>query len=190
MFESYGQFQANSVAPSGGRQRYDPGIQAVGRAVSVFHSLHWRAQFRRAWSKLTRRSHRLLDLDDVRRTRTLEAMHEAGCLTIEVKRIRGSECRVCDFDDEFLPLKSSTEQRWAAIYAAAAVWTISAGGLGGPGGRHLLRSRRAPPDICGSPDRRRVHRGPRAGLADEGRGGGRAGHECADACGHLSLLPG
>jgi hypothetical protein len=118
MFESYGLFQANSVAPSGGGQRYDPGIQAVRRAVSVFHSLHGRARLRRAWSKLTRRPHCLLNLDDVRRTRTLEAMHEAGCLTIEVKRIRGSECRVCDFDDEFLPLESSTGQRWAAIYAA------------------------------------------------------------------------
>jgi hypothetical protein len=118
VFDAYGQFQANSVSPSGGRQHYDPAVQAMGKAVSVFHNLHWHAQFRRAWSKLTGRSHRLLDLDNVRHTKTIESMHEAGCLTIEVKKIRGSECRSCDFDDEFLPLKSSTGQRWASIYAA------------------------------------------------------------------------
>ena len=118
MFDSYGQFQANSVIPSGGRKQYDPSIQAIGKAVTVFHSLHWRAQLKRAWSKLTRRSHRLLDLDDVRATKTIETMYEGGCVTIEVKKIRGSECRVCDFDDEFLPLTISTSQRWAGIYAA------------------------------------------------------------------------
>lgn len=118
MFDSYGLFQANSVAPSHSGHRYDPGIQAIGRAVSVFQSLHWRAQLKRAWGKITRRSHRLLDLDDVRQRRAVESMHEAGCLTIELNKIRGSECRVCDFDDEFLPLKSETGQRWAGIYAA------------------------------------------------------------------------
>lgn len=118
MLDFYGQFQASSISPSGGGRRYDPGVDAVGRAVSVFHSLHWQAQLRRVWGKVTRRSHSLLDLDDVRRTRTVEAMHEAGCLTIELKKIRGSECRVRDFDDEFLPLNSATGQRWAGIYAA------------------------------------------------------------------------
>lgn len=118
MFESYGQYQATSVALSAGTQRYDPGVQAVGRAASVFQSVHWRAQLKRVWSKLTRRPHSLLDLDDVRGTKTVESMYEAGCLTIEVKEIRGSECRVCDFDDEFLPLSGSTGQRWAGIYAA------------------------------------------------------------------------
>ncbi len=118
MFDSYGQFQASSIAPSGGRQRYDPGIEAVGRAVSLFHSVHWRAQLKRAWAKLVRRPHALLDLDEVRKTATVESMYEAGCQTVEVRKIRGSECRVTDFDDAFLPLKSSAQQRWAGVYAA------------------------------------------------------------------------
>lgn len=118
MLDSYGQFQASSVAPSGGRRRYDPGVEAVGKAVSVFQKVHWRAQLRHIWGQLTRRPHRLLDLDEVCKTETIECRYEAGCQTIEVKKIRGSECRVCDFDDAFLPLKSAAQQRWAGVYAA------------------------------------------------------------------------
>ncbi len=117
MFGFYGQIPAG---PAGfpGVVHYDAGVEAIGKAVTAFHRLHWRAQVKAAWGKLTRRSHRLLDLEDVRRNKTIEAMHEAGCVTVEVKKIGGSECRVCDFDDEFLPLKESTRQRWAGIYAA------------------------------------------------------------------------
>jgi hypothetical protein len=39
-------------------------------------------------------------------------------MTIEVERIRGSVCRACDLDADFLPLGSSLGQRWASIYAA------------------------------------------------------------------------
>lgn len=118
MFDSYGQFQANSIAPSGGPGRHDPGVRAVGKAVSIFQSIQFRAQVKRLWGHLTRRPRRLLDLDEVRRTETIESMYDRGCLTIEVKKIRGSENRVTDFDDTFLPLKHSARERWAGIYAA------------------------------------------------------------------------
>lgn len=114
----YGQVSVGPGPSSGGPYRYDPGIDAIGKAVTVFHSLHWRAQLKAAWGRLARRPHRLLDLEAVRQTKTIEAIHEAGCVTVEVKRIRGSECRVSDFDGEFLPLRESTRQRWAGIYAA------------------------------------------------------------------------
>jgi hypothetical protein len=120
MFDGYGQFQASSVALTAGSGHYDREARAVGKAVSVFHSLRWRSQAKRVLGKLTRRPHRLLDLDDVRHAGSIESRYEAGCLTVEVKKIRGSECRVCDFDDAFLPLKQSTQQRWAGIYAARA----------------------------------------------------------------------
>jgi hypothetical protein len=120
MFESYGQFQAGSVAPSGGPGRYDPGVHALGKAVSVFQSVQFRAQLRRMWGRLTRRPRRLLDLHEVRRAETIESMFERGCVTIEVNKIRGSENRVTDFDDTFLPLKHSARERWAGIYAARA----------------------------------------------------------------------
>ncbi|MGE5603090.1 MAG: hypothetical protein ACM30E_08565 [Nitrososphaerales archaeon] len=121
MFGFYGQIPVGPGAYSGIPPRYDAGVEAIGKAVSVFHSLYWRARVKAVWGKLTRRPHGLLDLDDVRRKRTIEAMHETGCVTIEVKKIRGSECRVCDFDDEFLPLRESTAERWAGIYAARLV---------------------------------------------------------------------
>lgn len=118
MFDGYGQFQASSIAPSVRSPRYDPAIQAVSRGVSLFHGMHWKAQLKRAWGKLAGRSYRLLDLDDVRRNATVEAMYEGGCQTIEIWKIRGSECRVCDFDDNWLPVKRSAEERWAGIFAA------------------------------------------------------------------------
>lgn len=118
MFDSYGQFQASSVAPSGGSPRRDPGVQAVGKAVSLFQSVQFRAQLRHLWGRLTGRPRRLLDLHQVRKSETIESMFERGCVTIEVHKIRGSENRVTDFDDTFLPLKHSARERWAGIYAA------------------------------------------------------------------------
>lgn len=118
MFDGYGMFQANSVAPSGGPHRYDPTIQTIGRGVSLFRSLHWKGQIKRAWGKVTGTSYGLLDLDDVRRDETVEAMSEGGIQTIEIKRIRGSECRVCDFDSAWLPMRRSAGERWAGIFAA------------------------------------------------------------------------
>jgi hypothetical protein len=118
MFDAYGQYQASTLAPSGGNPRIDPGVGAIGRAVTVFHNLAWRAQLKRLFGKLVGRSYRLLDLADVRANETIESMHEAGCQTVEVRKIRGSECRVSDFDSAFLPMRQSTGQRWAGIYAA------------------------------------------------------------------------
>ena len=86
--------------------------------MSVFHSLHWRAQLKRAWGKLTRRSHRLLDLDDVRGRETVESMYEAGCADGRGQedprqRVPGVRLRRC------VPAaRSRGQQRWAGIYAA------------------------------------------------------------------------
>jgi hypothetical protein len=77
-----------------------------------------RAKVKQAVAKLTGHSRRLLDLDDVRQTKTVESMSERGCVTVEVGKIRGSECRVCDFDCDFLPLKETNQQRWVSVYAA------------------------------------------------------------------------
>ena len=120
MFDLYGTYQANIMLVStvAGTRQYDPGIAAVSRAVSRYHSLVLRAHLRRLWASITRSSVRLLDLDGVRRSRTVEGIFDLGCATIAVERIRGSECRVCDFDDAFLPLNETTRQRWVSVYAA------------------------------------------------------------------------
>ena len=117
MYDAYGAYQASSIAlESGGRGDY--GVRAVGRAVSKFHNLRMKGMALRALSKLTGRSRRLLDLEAVRRAKSIDNMYEAGCVTVEVKRIKGSECRVCDFDSEFCPMNETSRQRWASVYAA------------------------------------------------------------------------
>lgn len=118
MFDAYGTFQAGSVAAAASGRSLDYTALAVGQAASKFQSLHWQAELKLAWSKITGKSRRLLDLDDVRKTKTIEGIYEAGCVTIEVAKINGSECRVCDFDRDFLPLSEASRQRWASVYAA------------------------------------------------------------------------
>jgi hypothetical protein len=41
-----------------------------------------------------------------------------GRQAVPVERIVGSEGRYADFDDEFLPLKGSSEERWRSVYVA------------------------------------------------------------------------
>ncbi len=118
MFDAWGAYQAGTVGVSGVMQRYDPNIVAMARAVSRFRALVLRARFRKLWAILTRRSVGLFDLEDVRRSKTIEGSFDLGCVTIPVRSIRGSECRSRDFDDEFLPLGERSRQRWASVYAA------------------------------------------------------------------------
>jgi hypothetical protein len=63
-------------------------------------------------------SNRLLSFDEV--TVALGSWRQAylGRQRVQVRSIVGSEGRYGDFDDEFLPLQSSSEQRWRFVYAA------------------------------------------------------------------------
>lgn len=117
MYDAYGYHQASSVAAVSAASR-DYGVLLASQAFSKFNSLHWRGQAKRIWSKLTGHSRRLLGLDEARDKREIEGIYEAGCLTVEVAKIAGSECRVCDFDREFLPLNESSRQRWVSVYGA------------------------------------------------------------------------
>jgi len=118
MFDAWGTYQASTVGVSGAARQYDPNIGAMVRAVSRFRALLLRARFRKFWADITHRSVRLLDLEDVRRSKAIEGSFDLGCVTIPVGSIRGSECRGRDFDDEFLPLDERARQRWASVYAA------------------------------------------------------------------------
>jgi len=114
----WGLFQAASIGVSSPSGHYDRGVRAISRAHSVFNGLFWRAQLAALTSMVRGRNNRLLDLDDVRNIRMIESMHELGCVTVELKKIRGSECRVCDFDADFRPLTEATRERWQGVYAA------------------------------------------------------------------------
>ncbi|MCU0507868.1 MAG: hypothetical protein MUC34_05645 [Anaerolineae bacterium] len=117
MYDSYGALQASSIA-SAARHYADYEAAVIGKGVSRFHSLRMRAVVRRLLAKVSGQSRRLLDLAVVRQEKTVQGIYEKGCVTVEISNILGSECRVCDFDSEFLPLSESGAQRWAGIYAA------------------------------------------------------------------------
>ena len=63
-------------------------------------------------------SNRLLSFDEA--TEGLGPWRQAylGRRTVPVESIVGSEGRYADFDDEFLPLGGSSEEKWKAIYFA------------------------------------------------------------------------
>jgi hypothetical protein len=118
VFDAYATFQAKSVASAASGRSVDQGVLEMGRALSKFNNAHWRGTFKRLLAKASGKSRDLLDLNQVRQNKTVEAMHETPCMTIEIAKIKGSECRVCDFDIEFLPLSQANRQRWAGVYAA------------------------------------------------------------------------
>lgn len=118
MYDAYATFQARSVASSPSERLADPGVLAMGRALSKFSNLHWRATLKRLLAKMSGKSRDLRDLNEVRQHKTVEAIHETPCITIEIAKIKGSECRACDFDVEFLPLSHANRHRWASVYAA------------------------------------------------------------------------
>ena len=89
-------------------------------AAKEFASARKKALLRRIGTFLRRRpsSNRLLSLDVA--TEVLGPWRQAylGRRTVPVKSIVGSEGRYADFDDEFLPLQGSSEEKWRSVYAA------------------------------------------------------------------------
>jgi hypothetical protein len=89
-------------------------------AAKEFATARKKALLRRIGTFLRRRpsSNRLLSLDVA--TEVLGPWRQAylGRRTVPVKSIVGSEGRYADFDDEFLPLQGSSEEKWRSVYAA------------------------------------------------------------------------
>jgi hypothetical protein len=89
-------------------------------AAKEFASARKKALLRRIGTFLRRRpsSNRLLSFDEA--TEGLGPWRQAylGRRTVPVKSIVGSEGRYADFDDEFLPLQGSSEEKWRSVYAA------------------------------------------------------------------------
>jgi hypothetical protein len=89
-------------------------------AAKEFASARKKALLRRIGAFLRRHpsSNRLLSFDEA--TEVLSPWRQAylGRRTVPVESIVGSEGRYADFDDEFLPLKGSSEERWRSVYSA------------------------------------------------------------------------
>ena len=88
------------------------------RAADLFRSANWHAKVNRFLAFITRRSHRLPQLSENNEECSLRASHYAGEKVIEIEKIRGSESRANDFDDEFNPLTEKTRDRWLRIARA------------------------------------------------------------------------
>jgi hypothetical protein len=88
-------------------------------AAEEFASARNKALLRRIGAFLRRHSssNRLLSFDEA--TDGLGPWRQAylGIRMVPVESIVGSEGRYADFDDEFLPLQGSSEEKWRSVYA-------------------------------------------------------------------------
>jgi len=89
-------------------------------AAEEFASARKKALLRRIGAFLRRRpsSNRLLSFEGA--TEALGPWRQAylGGRTVPVESIVGSDSRYADFDDQFLPLRGSSEERWRSVYSA------------------------------------------------------------------------
>ena len=63
-------------------------------------------------------SNRLLSFDEAAQKLTPWRQAYLSRRTVRVESIVGSEGRYADFDDDFLPLQGSSEEKWRSVYAA------------------------------------------------------------------------
>jgi hypothetical protein len=88
------------------------------RANEEFRRLHNQAVRSKLWSRLTRQSRTLLNLNEVQANTTITARRHAGVQLVPVDQILGSEGRCSDFDTEFRPLREQSKERWVNIAVA------------------------------------------------------------------------
>lgn len=91
------------------------------RAREDFDSARFKAFRRAIQATLTRRSRRLLSLDQVLAAAGLEGKSFGGVQEIPLDRIVGSaaaDAKAADFDPAFLPVNRRLRDRWTRIYTA------------------------------------------------------------------------
>jgi hypothetical protein len=87
----------------------------ANRPAGLFNAARAAGRQRRFWARLARRSTQLRRLPSAL---PRAAGHYAGLRTVEIARIRGSEGRTADFDDQFYPLADALRQRWQRVASA------------------------------------------------------------------------
>ena len=98
--------------------RYENPLYALGVASCTYSMMHGWGLVRRLSAALTGRSHRLLDLADVRRACEVRGRRFDGIRAVPLREIRGSGGRCGDFDADFWPLRGHTKGRWVGIATA------------------------------------------------------------------------
>lgn len=87
-------------------------------ALQLFRTANLQARLSQFWSKLSRRPHSLLDLNEATQNKEVHGRHYAGIKAVEINQIRGSEGRSRDFDAYFKPLTEKTRDRWMSVARA------------------------------------------------------------------------
>jgi hypothetical protein len=92
--------------------------QGRRNSVNLYHRALSRGQRGRFWSWLLGRSHSLLDLKEIEANCRVHARSATESRTVPIQLIGGSDGRAGDFDRDFNPLNSRTQDRWLGIAAA------------------------------------------------------------------------
>ena len=112
-------FQEASLMLGNGQLRSANGRFAnPGLAVRKWREARLRGQGGRLLSLLRRRSPSLLELGVAHTAGALAGGRHVGLQVVSISRIRGSEGRSHDFDQDFNPLRSHNEARWLSVAAA------------------------------------------------------------------------
>ena len=77
-----------------------------------------RAVLGRIYALFTGRSRSLRDLTTEISKRKVRSQRDAGSQTVPIKRIKGSEGRLGDFDCDFNPMQTRTFARWMSVAVA------------------------------------------------------------------------
>ena len=89
-------------------------------AAEEFAGARKKALFRRIGAFVRRApgSYRMPSFDEAKEALGPWWLAHLGGRTVPVESIVGSEGRYADFDDQFLPLRDSSEEKWRPVYAA------------------------------------------------------------------------
>ncbi len=83
--------------------------------VRLFWNMEFKGRLHRFFSSLLRRSARLLELEQELCCAVVENSHYGGFRSVNIKRIRGTQGKADQFDDQFHPLKETILSRWQSV---------------------------------------------------------------------------
>jgi hypothetical protein len=87
----------------------------TNQAVALFWETSSRGWFYRLWTRLTRRSAQLLDLNEVLSRNEVQNSSYAGIRAVCIACIRGTLGKTDSFDATFHPVKETSRSRWLSI---------------------------------------------------------------------------
>lgn len=88
------------------------------QAARLYQAAQQRAVIGRWIGAITRRSRRLLDLYSLPAGKAAGGRRYAGCRSVPIEQIRGSEGRTGDFDVDLNPLNETCRERWISVAMA------------------------------------------------------------------------